>query len=108
MYIYTREYNTAMKKQWLHQIFRQMDETRKYHPEWGISITKEHTWYVLTDKWILAPKLGISKIQFTDYMKLKKEDQCVDASVLLKTGKKILTGRNMETKSGAETEGKAI
>ena len=48
-------------------------------------VTKEHTWYALTDKWILAQKLRIPKIQFTDHMKLKKkEDQNVDASVLLR------------------------
>jgi len=41
-------------------------------------------------------------------MKLKKKDQSVDASVLLRRGNKILTGGNMETKYGAETEGKAI
>ena len=40
----------------------QMDRTRKYHPELGNSITKEHTWYALTDKWILAQKLRIPKI----------------------------------------------
>ena len=38
----------------------------------------------------------------------KKEDQNVDASVLLRRGNKILTEGNMETKCGAETEGKAI
>jgi hypothetical protein len=36
----------------------------------------------------------------------KKEDQNVDASVLLRRVNKILTGGNMETKCGAETEGK--
>jgi hypothetical protein len=42
-------------------------------------------------------------------MKLKKtEDQSADTSVLLRRGKKILTGGNMETKCRAETEGKAI
>jgi hypothetical protein len=42
-------------------------------------------------------------------MKLKKkEDQSVDASVLLRKGNKILMGANMETKCRAETEGKAI
>jgi hypothetical protein len=42
-------------------------------------------------------------------MKLKKkEDQNVDASVLLRRGNKILKGANMEKKCGAETEGKAI
>ena len=46
---------------------------------------------------------------FTDHMKLKKkEDQTVDASVLLRRGNKILTGENMETKCGIETEGKVI
>jgi hypothetical protein len=44
-----------------------MDRTRKY------------------PKWILAPKLWIPKIQFTDLMKHKKEDQSVDPSVLLRT-----------------------
>ena len=38
----------------------------------------------------------------------KKEDQNVDASVLLRRVNKILTGGNMETKCGAETEGKTI
>ena len=86
-----------------------MDETRKYHPEWGNLITKEHTWYALTDKWILAQKLRIPNIQFTNHMKLKKkENQSVDASVLLRRGNKILLGVNTEAKCGAETEGKAI
>ena len=35
----------------------------------------------------------------------KKDDQSVDASVLLRRGNKVLTGGNMETKSGAKTEG---
>jgi hypothetical protein len=72
-------------------------------------LKKEHTWYVPTDKWTLAQKLGILKIQFTDQMKLKKkEDQSVGASVLLRRGNKILMGANMETKCEAESEGKAI
>jgi hypothetical protein len=42
-------------------------------------------------------------------MKLKNnEDQSVDASVLLRRGNRIVMGGNMETKCGAETEGKAI
>ena len=44
---------------------------------------KEQAWYVLTDKWILAQKLQITRIKFTDHMNLnKKEDQSVGASVL--------------------------
>jgi hypothetical protein len=41
-------------------------------------------------------------------MKPKKEDQNVDASMLFRRVNKILTGGNMETKCGTETEGKAI
>jgi hypothetical protein len=48
----------------------------------------------LTDKWILSQNLGIPKIQLTDLMKLKKkEEQILDASVLLRRGNKILTHR---------------
>jgi hypothetical protein len=49
----------------------QMDGTRKYC-EWGNPITKEHKWYALTDKSILAQILIIPKIQFPDHMNLKK------------------------------------
>ena len=67
-----------------------------------------HSMYSLI-KWTLAQKFGNPKMQFTDHMKpKKKEDQNVDASVLLRRGNKILTGGKIETKSGAETEGKAI
>ena len=52
----------------------------------------------LTDKWILAPKLQIPKIQFTDQIKLKKkEDQSVGALVL-RTENKIFMGSNTEAK----------
>ena len=61
-----------------------MDATRKYHPEGGYPITKEHTWYTLADKWILAQKLRIPKIKLTDHMKLKKkEDQSVATLILI-------------------------
>jgi len=69
--------------------------TRKYHPEWGNPVTKEHTWHALTDKWILlAQKLRIAKKNFKDHTKLKKkEDQNVEASVLLRRGNKNIHGR---------------
>jgi hypothetical protein len=58
-----------------------------------------HGTYTLISGWILAQKLGIPKIQFKDHIKLKKkEDQSVDALVLLKRGNKILMGANSETK----------
>jgi hypothetical protein len=56
-----------------------MDGPEGHHPEWVKPITKELTWYVLNDKWILAQKLQIPKIQVAKHMKLKKkEDQSVD------------------------------
>ena len=86
-----------------------MDGTRKYHTEWGNPITKEHTWYTFTDRWILAQKLGIPKIQFIDHVKLKKkEDHSVDTLVHLRSSYKIPTGGNTEIKFGTATEGKAI
>ena len=49
------------------------------------------------DKWILAQKPGISKIQFTDQMRLKKkEEQSIDTLILLRRGNKIPTGGNTE------------
>jgi hypothetical protein len=55
---------------------RQMDGPGGYHPEWDNPITKELTWYVLTDKWISElQKLRIPKIQFAKHMKLKKNDK---------------------------------
>ena len=90
-------------------MFRQMDGSRGIHPEWGNRITKELTWYALTDKWILAQKLRITKIQFAKHMKLKKkEDQSVDTSSLLRMGNKIPMEGVIETKFGAETEGRII
>ena len=58
-----------------------------------VTVTKEQTWYILTDKWILAQKFRIPKIRFIDHMKPeKKENQSVDASVLLRRVNKMLTG----------------
>ena len=47
-YIYTMEYYLAEKKQWKLEIHRQIDGTRRNHPEWGNPVTKWQTWYVLT------------------------------------------------------------
>jgi hypothetical protein len=57
-----------------------MDGTRKYHPEQGNPDTKKvHVMYSLIDKWILAQKLKVSKIQSTNYMENKKKEyQSVD------------------------------
>ena len=67
-----------------------MDGSGRYHPEWGNSITKEHTWYAFIDKWILAQKLRTPKIQFAKHMKLKKKEyQRVDISFFLRMENKI-------------------
>jgi hypothetical protein len=63
-----------------------MDGSGGYHPKWGNLITKEHIWYALTDKWILAQKLRI----------------------LLRRGNKIPMEGITETKFRAETEGMTI
>jgi hypothetical protein len=75
-------------KQWIYEILWQMDGSGGYNSAWDNSFTKEHTWYALTDKWILAQKLRIPKIQFAKHMKLKEESQSVDTSFFLEWGTK--------------------
>jgi hypothetical protein len=50
-----------------------MDTSGGYHPECDNPITKEDTWYALTDNWIPAQKLRIPKIQFAKHMKHQEE-----------------------------------
>jgi hypothetical protein len=72
-------------------------------------MTKEFTRYALSDKWILAQKLRIPKIQFAKHKKIKKkEDQCVDTSFLLRIGNKLPMEGITETKFGAKTKGWTI
>lgn len=60
--------------------------------------THTHTWCAVTEKWILAPNLRVTELQFTDHMKLrKKEDQTVGALVLPRRQNKILRVGNTET-----------
>ena len=55
---------------------------------------------------IRGKKFGILMIQLTDHMNLKKrEDQSVDASVLLSRRTKILTGSRMGRDLGVGKEG---
>jgi hypothetical protein len=61
------------------------------------------------DKWILTQKLRLPKIQFTKHMKLKKkEDQIVDKSFSSWNREQIHMEGVIETKFGAEAEGKTI
>ena len=66
-----------------------MDGTRKCHPERDNPVTKERTWYALIYKCMLAQKLKINKLQFTQHRKLKKkEDLSEGALVPLRKGTK--------------------
>ena len=88
-YIYTMEYYSAIKN----------NEFMKFLGKWmeletivlsEVTQSQKNTWYVITDKWILAQNLRTPNIQLTDHMKLKmKEDQSVDTLIL--TGKRIKT-----------------
>jgi hypothetical protein len=53
---YTMEYYSASKNNDFMKCAGKWLEPwdRVYHLEWGNPDTKEHTWYVLTDKWILV------------------------------------------------------
>ena len=51
-----------------------MDGVGEHHPKRGNPVSKDHSWYALTDKWILAQKLRIPKTQFTYQMMSKKEE----------------------------------
>jgi hypothetical protein len=87
-YIYTTEYYSAIKN----------GEFMKFLGTWmrleniilsEVTQLQKNT-HALTDKWILAQKFGIPKIQFTDHMKLKKKkDHSVDTWVLLRREIKI-------------------
>jgi hypothetical protein len=52
-FIYTMEYYSATKNEFC----REVDGSRKYHPEGDNSDPKGHAWYVLTNKWILVKKV---------------------------------------------------
>jgi hypothetical protein len=66
-YIYTMEYFSAIKN----------NDFIKFAGKWKEleNILSEVTYYVVTDKWILSPKLGMPIIQLIDNRKInKKED----------------------------------
>jgi hypothetical protein len=101
--------NKQTNKQWINEVLRQMNWIRKYHPYWGNPILTEHICYILTNKWILAQKLGIPNIQFTNHLKLKnKEDQSVHTLFHLRRGNEIFMEGITKTKCGTESEAVTI
>ena len=85
-----------------------MDVSGGDHPEWGNQITKEVTWYALSDKWILAQKPRIPMIHLRKHKKIKKDDQLMDTSFLPRIGNKISMEGVAETNFGAKTKGWTI
>ena len=59
-----------------------MDGTRKCHPEEGNPVTKERTWYALTNKQMLVQKLKINNLQFTQHRKLKKKEDLSEGAMV--------------------------
>ena len=107
-YIYTMEYYSAIKN----------NEFMKFLGKWMYlediilsevtqSQKKSLDMHSL-DKWILAQKPRIPKIQFPKHKKIKKEDQCVDTSFLPRIGNKIPMEGVAETKFGAKMKGWTI
>ena len=84
-----------------------MDGPGGHHPEWGNPITKELSQHVLTDKWILAQKLRILKIQDTickTHDTQEEQRQKCGHLLLLRIGNKTPMEGGTETTFGAETK----
>jgi hypothetical protein len=78
-YIFTMEYYSAIKNYEFMKFLGKWMELENIFLNEVTQSKKEHTWYALIDKLLLAKKLRILKVQFMDQMKLKKkEDQSVD------------------------------
>ena len=76
-YIYTVHYYSAIKN---NDFMKLTGKLMKLKNIILSEVSEEHTWYVLTDKWILAQKLRIPMIQPTNHVELKKkEDQTIYA-----------------------------
>ena len=68
--------------------------------------SQKNTWHILTDKWIKEKKIRTLTIQLHDHMKPKKKnDQSVDASVLLRRKNKIITEFRLREGSGRKKGG---
>jgi hypothetical protein len=83
-YIYIMEYYSAIKNNDYMKFTGKWMEIETIIPSEMTQTQRNKHGMVLADKWILAQKSGIFKIQLTDHRKPKKKnDQNMDASVLL-------------------------
>jgi len=92
-YIYVMEYYSAINNSdFMKFIGKQMELENIIASEVAQSQTQKQ--YALTDKCILAQMFQLPKIQSTDLMKLnRKDDQSLDASVILKRENKNIHRR---------------
>jgi hypothetical protein len=96
-YNYTMDYYSAIKN---NDFMRFAGKWMKLENIKNIILSKvtqtqrnTHTWYVLTDRWILGAKLRIPTLHPTNHMELKKkEDQSLGVSILHRRQNKIITG----------------
>jgi hypothetical protein len=65
-YIYSTEYYSAIKKKDFMKFLGKWIELENTILSDNHPATKAHTWYTLTDKWILGKMQGIPMIQLTD------------------------------------------
>ena len=108
-YIFTMVYFSAIKNNDFMKFSGKWMELENILKE--VTYSQKHTRYVLNYKWILDKKLRKHTMQLIDHIKLKKkEEQSVDASVLLRSGNKIVTRGRVEEGSGMENgeEGKGV
>ena len=86
-----------------------MDGSGGYHPEWSNPITKEHTWYALTDKWILVRSSEYPRYNLQNtWNSRRRKTKVWILWFLLEVGNKIPKEGVLEIKFGAETEGMTI
>ena len=108
VHLHMKYYSTIKNDEFMKFLDKWMDLEDIILSEVTQSQKNTHAMHI-TDKWILAQKLRIPKIQFAKYMKLmKKEDQSVDTSILLRRGNKIPIEVVTATKYRSETKGMTI
>jgi hypothetical protein len=71
-YIYTMEYSSAIKNNGFMKFLGRWMELENTILSEATQSLKKHTWYALTDKWLLSQKCRLPKIQFIDHMNHKK------------------------------------
>jgi hypothetical protein len=90
-FIYTMEYYSAIKNEDILSFAGKWMELENIVSE--VTDPKGHTWYVLTNKWILAKKYRISRIQSIELKKVNRpKGPSEDALRRLGRKKKAITG----------------